>query len=79
MSDKTELLMEFIDESNSFVLGFECGMIWKLLRSKDKILKHPVHLENSAQIQMICDFYNVKCTITPTADIWAELTVDYKK
>lgn len=78
------LLMPFIDESESFVLGFECGQIWDKLQfikeldmSGSRINNRPIHIENSAQIQAICDYFEVKCFITPLNEEWASLTTHF--
>lgn len=73
-----KMIMEFIDESENFSNGFECGIIWNRLCMKKKIFEHPVRLDNSAQIQMLCDSVGAKCEITATKDGWALLTVEYK-
>lgn len=69
---ENEMLIEFIDQSESFVNGFEAGMIWVYLAENCKDFEdYPIHLENSAEIQGVCDYFNVKCEITPIDDTWA--------
>jgi hypothetical protein len=69
--------MPFIDESHSFVHGFECGTIWQKLENKSRLRNYLIHLENSAQLQMICDYFEVKCFIKRTDDTYGELTTHY--
>jgi hypothetical protein len=69
------LIMPFVDETEAFCNGFECGQIWEKIKSGQEVTSYPVHLENSAQIQMICDLYLVKCEIVVTSDEWGLLTV----
>lgn len=66
--------MPFIDESPSFVHGYECGMIAQMLKDGNSLIGYLCHTENSAQIQMICDLYNIKCNITVIDETWSELT-----
>jgi hypothetical protein len=70
------LLMPFIEQSEIYVHGFEAGMIWQILERGEQILGRIIHLENSAQIQMICDYYKVKCKITVQDDTYGFLTVE---
>lgn len=55
------LIMPFVDESESFVHGFECGIIWEKIKSSERLYEHLFHVENSAQVQMMCDAFEVKC------------------
>lgn len=60
MSDYS-LLVSFPDGSQSFVCGFEAGMIWMQLRDKSIPEKMTVNSENREVIQRMCDssFYEV--------------------
>jgi hypothetical protein len=58
-----ELVMPFVDESIEFVCGFECGQIWEKLKNGNSFVGYTIHTENSAQVQMICDYYKVPCKI----------------
>lgn len=80
MSQEHRCIMPFIDESPEFVHGFECGKIWEVLRMGDELTNHPVHTENSAQLQMICDYYKVECEIKVDGYIpeWSLLTTKTK-
>jgi hypothetical protein len=81
---ENKLLMPFIDESESFTNGFECGQIWEKLQfikeldmPGSRIKDYLIHLENSAQIQAICDHFEVRCFIAQVSDEWATLTTHY--
>lgn len=78
MSQEFHCIMEFIDESPSFVHGYECGTISEKLKIGNTLEKYLIHTENSAQIQMICDLYKIKCFITVIDDTWSELTTHEK-
>lgn len=69
------LIMPFIDESESFVNGFEAGQIWELLQAGEMIESRPCHLSNKEQIKMICELFNCNYMIEDIADGWAILTV----
>jgi hypothetical protein len=69
------LLMPFIDESESFTNGFECGQIWQMISEGDIIGRHLVHRENIEQIELICRSFGVDFGIDIADDTWAYLTV----
>lgn len=58
------LLVPFIDESESFTNGFECGMIWELMSNNIFIEDKLIHNENLEQIKLIAEHfgydYNLK-------------------
>ncbi len=54
------LLMPFIDESESFTNGFECGQIWEKISQGEILEKYLCHSENEEQIKMICESFGVK-------------------
>jgi hypothetical protein len=76
MKKEYGMVMEFIDPSPEFTNGFECGLIWQKLNDGNVLTGYTVHTENSAQIQMICDHFNVPCVIKPykSDSSWAELS-----
>ena len=52
--------MPFIDESESFTNGFECGQIWEKISQGEMLEKYLCHSENEEQIKMICESFGVK-------------------
>lgn len=54
------LLMPFIDESESFTNGFECGQIWEKISQGERLEKYLCHNENEEQIKMICEGFGVE-------------------
>ena len=54
------LLMPFIDESESFTNGFECGQIWEKISQGETLEKYLCHSENEEQIKMICESFGVE-------------------
>lgn len=73
MSDT--LIMPFIDESKSFTEGFECGMIWGLIKSGECLDNHPIHNVNVEQVKMICETFGADYSITGFCDGWSSLSV----
>lgn len=69
------LLMPFIDESESFTNGFECGQIWQRISEGETIERQIVHRENEKQIEFICRTFGVECGIDIIDDTWSYLTV----
>jgi len=68
------LLMPFIDESESFTNGFECGQVWEKISEGDCFERHLIHTENINQIKMICDSFGVECLIDDYNETWSYLT-----
>jgi len=68
------LLMPFIDDSNSFVHGFECGQIWTLIEQKKPLEKYLIHKSNEKQVRMICDRAYYSCAIETIDDTWSYVT-----
>lgn len=52
MSEGTEWkpLVSFADQSESYVHGFEAGMIWQRMQSKEPEIEATVHVENEVTI-----------------------------
>lgn len=65
--------MPFIDESKSFVHGFECGQIWELINQKYQFLNYIFHKANKKQVEMMCQRSGYKCTIKDIDDTWCGL------
>jgi hypothetical protein len=68
------LLMPFIDESESFTNGFECGIIWNKIGEGDMLDRHLIHTENIKQIEMICRSFGIEPEIEVVENGWAYLT-----
>lgn len=70
------LLMPFIDESESFTHGFECGQIWQRVSEGESFEKCLIHSCNYAQIKMICESFGVQWSIVDSSDpTWHLLSV----
>lgn len=68
------LLMPFIDESESFTNGFECGIIWNKIGEGEILESHLIHTGNIKQIEMICQSFGVDFGIEEVGDGWSYLT-----
>ena len=68
------MAMEFIDESESFGYGFECGRIWEQLKTTLPIQQH-VHAANASQIIMMCEHYNRQFELKEMGEGWLHLLV----
>jgi hypothetical protein len=73
--EKNTLLMPFLDESESFTNGFECGQIWQRVSEGETFDKQLIHTENKEQIEMICRSFGVDFGIIEYNETWAYLTV----
>lgn len=69
------LLSEFIDESESFALGFECGCIYQRIKEGETFEKQLIHKRNVAQIKMLCDVFYVEVFVEDIDNTWSHLTI----
>lgn len=69
------LLMPFIDESETFTLGFECGQLWEKIKEGESFERHPVHTKNIKQIELICRSFGVDFGIEYVNEDWSQLTI----
>lgn len=69
------LLMPFIDESETFTLGFECGQLWERIKEGECFERHPVHTKNVKQIELICRSFGADFGIEYVDDGWSYLTI----
>jgi hypothetical protein len=75
MSDRNTLLMPFLDKSENFTNGFECGIVWNKIEEGETLERHLIHEENIHQIEMICKSFGVEAEIEVTENGWAYLTL----
>ena len=73
MSQNT-LLMPFIDESEMFTLGFECGQVWVKIEEGESLNSYLIHVKNIEQVKLICRTFGIECGIDIVDDTWAYLT-----
>lgn len=72
---KNTLLMPFLDASESFTHGFECGQVWQKINEGECFEKYLIHTTNSKQIEMICEKFGVECEIETHDETWSYLTI----
>lgn len=61
---KYSLLMSFVDQSHSFVHGYECGKLWELMDRGEPIDQN-VHSANAEQIRMMAKHHDYKIELEP--------------
>lgn len=69
-------IIPFVDESESFTLGFECGQIYNELEQSKLITDRLIHLKNKEQIRLICAHFGKFSTIEPYCKEWGYLTIE---
>ena len=70
------LLMPFLDESESFTNGFECGQIWQRVSDGESFERCLIHTCNIEQIKLICESFGVLYKIDNSSDSeWSLLSV----
>ncbi len=65
MSNTYNMLMPFIEQSEVFVLGFECGQIWENCEAGKQFNEKLIHTKNTKQISMIMNRYGYAFNIEP--------------
>jgi hypothetical protein len=75
MKEGDVLLMPFLDESESFVHGFECGKIWQLIEEGESVENYLIHTVNQKQIELMCRTFGLDCGIEIIDDTWSCLTI----
>ena len=68
--------MPFIDGSQSFATGFQCGQIWERLNHGDKIESQYIHADAKDQIEMICKRFHALYKIEPIYEGWYVLDAE---
>ena len=75
MTQQNILLMPFLDESPSFVHGFECGKLWQDLDAGKSFTDATVHNANVSQIKMMCEHFGYEYSLKDCGDgYWHYLT-----
>lgn len=75
-------IVKFIDESENFSHGFECGKIWKMLNNKEQIIELPVYIANCEMIERMCTVFHKRAvfkpyiTLSEKENIWCVLSVE---
>lgn len=68
------LLMPFIDKSESFTLGFECGQIWTKISEGETLNRYLCHTKNRCQIAAILETFGLDWFFDDADDEWTYLT-----
>ena len=71
------LLVSFPDQSESFVLGFEAGGIWKHLNNGGELRALLCHSKNEEVIRRMCNEFNKEMSIELTSEPeWIYITTN---
>lgn len=73
MSENT-LLMPFLDASETFTLGLECGQVWVKIEEGETLSRYLIHTKNIEQIRLICRSFGIESGIEQVNDDWSYLT-----
>lgn len=66
--------MPFIDASESFTNGFECGQIYQMMERKEVFENYLIHSCNKEQIKLIAIRFGYAITVSESIDIeWCYL------
>ncbi len=75
-SDTYNIVMPFLDQSNSFTHGFECGQIWQLLGTGKPIVRRLCHTKNQEQIRLMCKRFHYNFLMEKYDHDWSYLTAE---
>lgn len=68
------LLMPFLDPSESFVLGFECGQLWQAMTDGKEPENYLVHTKNMPQLEMMAKKFKKALEINSQDGEWAQVS-----
>jgi hypothetical protein len=69
-NDDYSLVMPFIDQSPSFALGFECGLLYQQMAEGKTIKDEIIHTENREQVEEICRRFRYEYEIGVSVSGW---------
>lgn len=69
------LFFEFIDQSENFAYGFECGRIWEIIKSGETISEMMCNSANVLMINQMCRMFNCNYEIEPIDENWIKLNI----
>lgn len=67
-------LMPFLDASESFVNGWECGTIWDAMTRGEAFKGKVVHTANKDQLTMMADHHGYECSFEAIDETWISFT-----
>jgi hypothetical protein len=75
MSEQT-LIISFADQSESYVLGFEAGLLYQRLDSGEAIEDYSVHANNAETLVRIAKHFGFAATLEATGtDGWSTISL----
>jgi hypothetical protein len=68
------LIMPFLDNSESFCYGFECGILWCRMNNNDVFEQALIHSSNVAQVRLMAEHHGYDYSISEAGEGWAYLS-----
>lgn len=65
--------MPFMDKSDSFTNGFECGMLWLEMTEGNAFDQRLIHESNREQIRLMLDHFGYEYSFKDYDEEWAYL------
>ena len=69
-----QMLMPLLDPSESYVNGFEAGMLWKIMESGQPVKQYLVHTVNMKQIELMAKRFHYTLIVNSTEEEWTIIT-----
>lgn len=73
------LIVEFPDQSQPFVHGFEAGQIWERLKTTPSILEEMVHVDNTDLLKQIAGHYGYTYSFEVVDETWMKAVLEKGK
>ena len=73
MEQESYLVMPFLDPSQSFTNGFECGKIWNDMETGKSFDKYLMHEANRQQVILMTKHFGYHYLFTQYDDTWCHL------
>ena len=72
-------LVPFPDGSDSFVHGFEAGMVWQRMVAGEAVIENPIafHVENEEVFRLMAAAQGYDIEVEPPSDGW--IVVEFRK
>lgn len=65
-----DLIMKFIDDSKSYVNGFEAGRIWSEMELGNFFKHYPMHSANTEQVKLMCEYFAYSFNFEELDETW---------
>ena len=68
-----DLIMAFIDETKSFVHGFECGRLWEWMTEGKDFDNYLIHSKNNKQVKKMLKIYEYDYRIEKIDNVFSTI------